>query len=39
MIGFLAARAITGIEAVDGSKRYRRSPSNTLRHHERGRSS
>ena len=25
MIGFLAARAITGIEAVDGSKRYRRS--------------
>ena len=25
MIGFLAARAITGIEAVDGSKSYRRS--------------
>ena len=25
MIGFLAARAITGIEAVDGSERYRRS--------------
>src|SRR5882672_5742890 len=25
MIGFLAARAITGIEAVDGSIRYRRS--------------
>ena len=25
MIGFLAARAITGIEAVDASKRYRRS--------------